>query len=154
MLRKVLPQGLKTRLRSEFRRLLAADLAEGLRTQPPGLVREVLRTALAELAHQAVEDRLPQRVGQVLKALLPEVLPCRDGYYPDQDSSACSVVPTRPEPCARDGVLGLPIPPRDLWAGYGSKPEHYLDSGRDDVRTMRDIARRGGVPVESARRVL
>lgn len=49
---------------------------------------------------------------------------------------------------------GLPIPPKELWLGYGDTPEWYLQSGRKNDRTMREIANTGGFRLEDARRIL
>lgn len=45
----------------------------------------------------------------------------------------------RYEPVGRDSPL--PVPPRDLWLGYGRTEEEFVSSGRDDVARMATILR-------------
>jgi SAM-dependent methyltransferase len=48
----------------------------------------------------------------------------------------------------------LPVPPEDLWEGWGPTVEDYLRSGRDDTASMLDILERAGERPASFRRVL
>jgi SAM-dependent methyltransferase len=48
----------------------------------------------------------------------------------------------------------FPVPPPTLWANYGSTPEDYLKSGKDDVEKMREICVQSGAPLEAAGRIL
>src|SRR5206468_2403355 len=48
----------------------------------------------------------------------------------------------------------LPVPPRDLWLGYGRTPEEYLASGRRDVESMRTLLSEAGTEWSSCRRIL
>lgn len=49
----------------------------------------------------------------------------------------------------------LPVPPRDLWLGYGSDEAGYVSSGEEDVRRMTGILATHGVNVaETTRPVL
>jgi SAM-dependent methyltransferase len=48
----------------------------------------------------------------------------------------------------------LPVPPPELWEGYGKTPEQYLDSGREHVMAMREIVGKAGLDIDSAGRVL
>jgi ubiquinone/menaquinone biosynthesis C-methylase UbiE len=61
-----------------------------------------------------------------------------------------------PKPVADDHMYdpGLPLPPKELWEGYGAIPEHYLSSGRQGVRIMRDILAASGFRFETGSRVL
>jgi SAM-dependent methyltransferase len=49
---------------------------------------------------------------------------------------------------------GLPVPPRELWEGWGEILDHYLDSGRDDVAAMLAVLEGAGVDGEELGRVL
>src|SRR5262249_38850582 len=53
----------------------------------------------------------------------------------------------------RDAETGLPIPPPELWAGYGNTVEFYL-YGKHDVGIMRGLAADAGLALEQAGRVL
>jgi SAM-dependent methyltransferase len=63
-------------------------------------------------------------------------------------------LPRQPLPCDRDPDLGLPIPPRRLWAHYGENAAHYLELGKTHVGVMRKLAAEAGGPLETARRIL
>jgi SAM-dependent methyltransferase len=49
---------------------------------------------------------------------------------------------------------GLPVPPADLWVGYGRNAEEYLVSGKSDIATLADVLGRSGYEVKGAKRVL
>lgn len=48
----------------------------------------------------------------------------------------------------------LPVPPRELWAGYGSTPEEYLALGREHMGSMLDILQKAGAAPSQLLRVL
>jgi SAM-dependent methyltransferase len=48
----------------------------------------------------------------------------------------------------------LPIPPKDMWEGYGETPEQYLASGRDHMTRMLEILRAAGTSPEAFESVL
>lgn len=49
---------------------------------------------------------------------------------------------------------GLPIPPQNLWIGYGKTKEKYLDSGKKDVETMLSLLAKTDFSITSQKRVL
>lgn len=49
---------------------------------------------------------------------------------------------------------GLPVPPVDLWQGYGRSIENFLATGRDNVGTMRDIVNRSNFSIQAGYRIL
>jgi SAM-dependent methyltransferase len=49
---------------------------------------------------------------------------------------------------------GLPVPPQELWEGWGEVLEHYLDSGKEDVAAMLAVLEDAGVDGEDLKRVL
>jgi SAM-dependent methyltransferase len=51
---------------------------------------------------------------------------------------------TRPSRISSDS---LPVPPRELWLGYGSTEQEYLDSGRTDTERMVAILAEAGYSV-------
>ena len=44
-----------------------------------------------------------------------------------------------------------PVPPRELWAGYGTSPEGYLQTGRDDTTTLRRLLAESGFDVSKSK---
>jgi len=73
---------------------------------------------------------------------------------PLQDENGYSVVlkadigdsPTAPD--------GLPLPPKELWAGYGDSPEEYIAGGLADMHTMLDLLAEAGAEPAGWTRVL
>src|SRR6516225_977879 len=49
---------------------------------------------------------------------------------------------------------GLPLPPQDLWAGYGTTAEYFLHSGNLDVDTMKKILDSSGFSIQDGNRLL
>lgn len=52
------------------------------------------------------------------------------------------------------GGEGLPIPPEELWAGYGPDAQSYISRGRKDVSEMARMVEGGGFTLMNANRVL
>ena len=48
----------------------------------------------------------------------------------------------------------FPVPPRELWEGYGTTPEEHLALGREHVESLARILREAGAEPESYERVL
>jgi len=53
-----------------------------------------------------------------------------------------------------DKITGLPMPPRELWTGYGPTAEIWLDRGKQHVDRMLDIVRASGFLLEPGTRIL
>jgi hypothetical protein len=49
---------------------------------------------------------------------------------------------------------GFPVPPVELWEGYGQTPEEYLASGREHMDNLLAILRGAGESPEATGRVL
>jgi SAM-dependent methyltransferase len=60
----------------------------------------------------------------------------------------------KPGTRAKDINDGLPIPPKELWEGYGLNEQEYLQSGRRHMLTMQEILARAGSTTDDVRRVL
>jgi len=88
-----------------------------------------------------------------LETAVEERLPGWRGYFPHQPGAAFTVQLRTPAADERDAETGLPVPPRELWAGYGKNVTEYLH-GKHDVAVMRDITARGGKPLEECGHVL
>jgi SAM-dependent methyltransferase len=60
------------------------------------------------------------------------------------------------KPGTRDKDIndGLPVPPKELWEGYGLNEQEYLQSGRRHMQTMQEILTRAGSTGDSINRVL
>lgn len=56
-------------------------------------------------------------------------------FYPYKRDEQNFIIP-KSTPIADTCENGLPIPPQNLWIGYGKTKEKYLDSGKKDVESM------------------
>ncbi len=63
---------------------------------------------------------------------------------------------TRTHPDANPVIApdGLPLPPDELWEGWGPTANDYLDSGRRNVTAMLNTLKQGGAAEDSLARVL
>jgi ubiquinone/menaquinone biosynthesis C-methylase UbiE len=52
------------------------------------------------------------------------------------------------------GNRGLPLPAQDLWAGYGTTAEYFLNSGNVDVKTMKKVLASSGFRIQDGNRLL
>jgi len=73
-------------------------------------------------------------------------------YVPAMPGVGTLLVPP-PLPHVRD-ERELPIPPRELWIGYGQTADEYVASGAENVGVMRDLLKRSGYEVSTGQRVL
>jgi SAM-dependent methyltransferase len=89
----------------------------------------------------AMQREMPRLASKIQKFAL---------WYPQDDGadsharSARAAAPGEP----------MPVPPRSLWAGYGTSAEGYLASGREDAEVMRKLLGDSGAPIEDAGRIL
>jgi len=60
-------------------------------------------------------------------------------YCPYRQGSDSFLIPKSSDSVVECCSQGLAIPPRELWAGYGSTNEEYLSSGKDHVNTMLEL---------------
>ena len=74
-------------------------------------------------------------------------------YRPSDQGSGSLLVSS-----ARDSgplcPLGRPIPEAELWLGYGSTAEEYLESGRADIERMRSVLSDTGFEISTKSRIL
>jgi SAM-dependent methyltransferase len=50
--------------------------------------------------------------------------------------------------------MALPVPPPELWEGWGDTPESYLDSGQADVAAMESVLHAAGFALSEHGRIL
>lgn len=88
----------------------------------------------------------------LIRAVVPE-LKMRYGSYWPHDRGVGSY--SRPVwgPMAQ-GTDGFPVPPRDLWAHYGTSEDSYLASGREDCEAMAKILADSGTTLADAGSIL
>jgi ubiquinone/menaquinone biosynthesis C-methylase UbiE len=75
-------------------------------------------------------------------------------FYPYFEAVQTRVVPKLQEPPETSPDDGLPIPPRELHAGYGFNTDEYLISGRNHHGAMMEIIQESGFALEPGGRIL
>jgi SAM-dependent methyltransferase len=56
-------------------------------------------------------------------------------YFPGRNARTGLALQYQPAPAG----AALPVPPRDLWLGYGTDEKSYVESGREDVARMLEV---------------
>src|SRR6266851_2869045 len=75
-------------------------------------------------------------------------------FYPyEADQEFFILLKSSRQDSDRDNI-GLPMPPQDLWAGYGTTAEYFLNSGNVDVDRMKKILDSSGFRIQDGNRVL
>jgi ubiquinone/menaquinone biosynthesis C-methylase UbiE len=75
-------------------------------------------------------------------------------YFPYQPDQRQWFVPAAPSPAELDPVDGLPIPPPELWVGYGPDLAEYLNGGREHFACMRKVLADEAFSLQPGDRVL
>ena len=74
--------------------------------------------------------------------------------FPLDPTGSYHLVPKSVPRLGHDLALDLPVPPEDLWEGYGRTSEEYLASGRQHMTAMVDILGKSGTCAQDLHRVL
>jgi hypothetical protein len=85
---------------------------------------------------------------------LETVMPCPRGYFPIEPRAPSYVISKTPDKLPVAPGSPFPVPPKELWLGYGQTPEEYLESGKGDIRTMERLLKAAGTGLASIRRIL
>ena len=110
-------------------------------------VDQKIATAVDQITRPAFEryDQLlaPERIleSPYLTAKRLNPLEARTGYC---------ITPNRHPPDTED----LPVPPRDLWEGYGLNEQEHLASGREHVASMQSVLARSGADLHKLSRIM
>ncbi len=75
-------------------------------------------------------------------------------YIPYKREDNSFLIPKVPEPGYETCGSGLPIPPSNLWHGYGETKEEHLSGGRANVRKMIELVESSGFSFEKGSRIL
>jgi hypothetical protein len=92
-------------------------------------------------------------VRRELARLVSSVMPYHQGFAPHQGTRPY-VVPQVPHEREFHPVSSLPVPPVDLWIGYGATADEYLSIGRYDVQTMERLLSASSTSFASCGRIL
>jgi SAM-dependent methyltransferase len=103
-----------------------------------------------------LQRRAAHHVRQILVRLLPEMgeqVMQLATYYPHSQTTYS--VPIFRNQLIRVPGEPLPIPPQHpFWANYCTSVDTWIQSGKDDIDTMRRILRESGFPIEQAGKIL
>ena len=103
-----------------------------------------LKRRAAHLVRQTLARVLPQMGEQIMQLAT---------YYPHAQTSYR--VPVYRDQVLRVPAEPLPIPPRrPFWASYCTSVDTWVQSGKDDIATMRRILLESGFPIEQAGKIL
>jgi ubiquinone/menaquinone biosynthesis C-methylase UbiE len=81
------------------------------------------------------------------------MMPYHQGFSPHRAMQSY-LLPKSPDKGEFYPESPLPVPPRDLWVGYGETVEVYLSSGMHDVQTMERLLKASGTSFEASKRIL
>jgi SAM-dependent methyltransferase len=77
-----------------------------------------------------------------------------DKFYPYKADQTSYILLKSSGQDRERGDLGLPTPPQDLWMGYGTTTEYFLNSGKVHVDKMKKILDSSGFRIQDGNRVL
>jgi hypothetical protein len=60
-------------------------------------------------------------------------------FWPCNPGQGACLVPRHPHALETDSIDNLPVPPRDLWAGYGASAEEYVVVSEKVFLTSQDV---------------
>jgi SAM-dependent methyltransferase len=78
----------------------------------------------------------------------------QDKFYPYEADREFFILLKSEPPGPDRSNRGLPLPPPDLWAGYGTTAEYFLNSGSVDVNAMKTVLASSGFGIPDGRRLL
>jgi ubiquinone/menaquinone biosynthesis C-methylase UbiE len=109
--------------------------------------------ALLKLLKFAAKPKLPARIEQLILSRIIASPQLAAKFYPYEGARRSYILPKVGHECQKN-ESDLPIPPQDLWLGYGKTREEYLTLGRYNVRKMKDILEASGFSLGQGSRVL
>ena len=75
-------------------------------------------------------------------------------YLPYRPGESAWFIPRQLPEMALNQVDGLPMPPAELWAGYGHNQDEYVESGRIHFKGMQDVMAQLNVTFKLGSRIL
>jgi ubiquinone/menaquinone biosynthesis C-methylase UbiE len=98
----------------------------------------------------ASSKKLPAKISDIVQRD-PRL---HDKFYPYEADREFVLLLKSSHPDPDAGNRALPLPPQDLWAGYGTTIEGFLNSGNVDVGTMKNVLASSGFRVQAGSRLL
>jgi SAM-dependent methyltransferase len=114
-----------------------------------------LRRIIEKHASRLINDHFAKSIKPRLSAsrILQNRFVVGKRLMPLENSKGFYVIPKHPA-LSEPGLDGLPVPPQDLWEGYGKTPEQYLQLGREHTEQMIRILRAQGAAPDLNTKVL
>ena len=103
---------------------------------------KLLKFAL-RLLKFAAKPKLPARVERLILRRIIASPQLAAKFYPYEGARRAYILPKVSHEHTKN-ESSLPIPPQDLWLGYGETPEQYLAWGRHHTCKMKDILEASG----------
>src|SRR6516225_5680349 len=113
---------------------------------------KLLKLPAKRILKFAAKRKLPTRIEQSILRRIIASPQLAAKFYPYEGARTSYILPKVGHECPKN-ESDLPIPPQDLWLGYGKTPEEYLAWGRDQIRKMKDILEASGLSLEQGSRV-
>jgi ubiquinone/menaquinone biosynthesis C-methylase UbiE len=110
-------------------------------------MRNILRKFLPASVKQAIAAHI-RAVVEADPAYIRSVETSRLYFESHPGENAYCIKPNVP------GGEGLPVPPEELWVGYGPDAQTYISGGRKDVAQMARIVEGSGIALMNTNRVL
>jgi SAM-dependent methyltransferase len=106
---------------------------------------------LLSRAVPSVKEKLLAKIQEGVKEGIKTDVRLAAKFYPvEPESSSYLIAPA--SPASLDG--SLPIPPKELWWGYGQTPEQYLALGQSFVEALKGVLQTAGCPLIPGQRIL
>ncbi len=101
-------------------------------------------------AKQTVKNKIAESFGGYVSVLK---------YRPEALGQHSFAIPKRAQPSEEGEADGLPVPPRQLWMGYGNEfgakgKEWYISKGKRDVDRMLELVTASGFTLSPGNRIL
>lgn len=114
----------------------------------PKRIKNWIRSRLLKHLNQRITQEVKQEV-QLQQAL---ARPYPEGCYLHEPQASSWMIPQSQKKSSPGDPL--PIPPRELWVGYGTTEEQYLQWGKEHVQSMRSILKNAAFDLSETRRIL
>jgi ubiquinone/menaquinone biosynthesis C-methylase UbiE len=123
--------------------------------EPTMSLKSFVKRVLRRPANMVVasSSNLPYKVKDALRTLVIEEPALAAKFLPYQGGTLGYALEPITEPMTT-GHKGLPVPPMNIWQGYGNSIEQFLTGARIHCKTMRDILNQSDFPIEAGYRIL
>ena len=118
-------------------------------------LKQFVKAALRLPANALVasSSNMPDKLRDAMGSLTMEEPTAAAKYFPYKGGRSSYVLCAVPESGGSPN-MGFPVPPQDLWQGYGPTADKFLEFGKLHVRIMRDLVTQSNFPLQAGYRIL